>query len=227
MQLNETIEVIDGNIERALAKSGARHDVSIIAVTKTHPASVVREAVGAGLNLIGENRVQEAETKFAELTDLKFQKHLIGHLQTNKANRAAELFDWVQSLDSVELAGKLSRKASELGKTIRVLIEVKTSREDTKSGIGADGVAGLIDSILALPSLELRGLMTIAPFTRNEKDVRGSFSTLYALFEHLKTAYPPVNWDTLSMGMSDDYEWAIEEGSNMIRLGRVLFGERG
>ncbi len=226
MQVAENLRAVREKIERVRDVSGINYDISIVAVTKTHPSPVIVESVRAGLSEIGENRVQEAEAKFSEIKDIPFVKHLIGHLQSNKASKAAQLFDWIQSIDDAGLAEKVSRKALELGKTIRVLIEVKTSEEAAKTGIAPELAAELAGRIFELPALELRGLMTIAPFTSVEREVRKAFSSLYGLYEGLKSEYPAAKLDTLSMGMSDDYLWAIGEGSNMIRLGRTLFGAR-
>lgn len=227
MQLLDNLKKVNDNIAAVRAKCGIGYDVALVAVTKTHPAQVVGEAVRAGLTQIGENRVQEAEGKFAALPGLVFTRHLIGHLQTNKANKAVEIFDWVQSVDSLELAGKLDRKASLLGKRLRVLIEVKTSDEAAKTGIAPELAGELAARVAGMQALELRGLMTVAPFTGVEADVRGAFSRLKRLFDDLVSAKLAPGFDTLSMGMSDDYLWAVEEGATMVRLGRTLFGERG
>jgi len=215
------------NIETIKSKLRITYPVKIVAVSKTRPPEDIREVVFAGGNCIGENRVQEAEDKFALLTDVTFEKHLIGHLQSNKANKAAELFDWIQSVDTVDLAEKLNKKAGELGKRLPVLIEVKTSHEESKHGVSSDMVEELTGAVSSLSYLELKGFMTIAPNTREERTVRKSFKECYDIYVRMQTVYRDLHLTTLSMGMSDDYEWAISEGSNLIRPGRVIFGDRG
>lgn len=217
---------VSERIGNVCVSSSIRSCPQVIAVTKTHPVEMVRLALKYGLNHIGESRVQEAEKKFEQLSGEIYTRHLIGHLQENKANKAAALFDWIQSMDSQMLAEKLSRKAVELGKKLQVLIEVNTSGESAKSGVREEEAGELAGKILELPGLNLRGLMTIGPVTIEEKATREAFRSLYRLRESLRREYPSTDLDTLSMGMSSDFEWAIEEGSTMLRLGSILFGER-
>lgn len=215
------------NIETIKNRRGIDYQIDIIAVTKTKPADVIREVVQAGAFKIGENRVQEAESKFAELSSLNFEKHLIGHLQENKANKAARLFDWVQSIDKWKVADKLNRKLEQLNKTMPILIEVNTSGEESKYGITPEETETFMGRIKEEAThMKISGLMTIAPFTSDEKNVRDAFKLLYNIREKMSVIYPNLDLSVLSMGMSDDYEWAIEEGSTMIRPGRVLFGAR-
>lgn len=227
MSLSENLDRIRNSIEKRRAALGLNYPVTIIAVTKTLPAAVVSEAVYCGLSEIGENRVQEAESKFAELSGLDFTRHLIGHLQENKANKAAALFDWVQSVDSQSLALRLSRKCAELGRTLNICLEVNTSREKSKNGVEPDNAAELCAGVLELPGLVLKGLMTIGPLEGGEQGARAAFSELRRLRDSLENRFRDLKLPVLSMGMSDDYLTAIDEGSTMVRLGRVLFGERG
>lgn len=215
-----------GIIREKIQKKNPSDDIRIIAVTKTHPASAVREAVEAGLQDIGENRVQEAEKKFVELEGLPITRHLIGHLQENKANKAAGIFDMIQSLDKLDTAARLDKKMGELGRRLPVLIEINTSGDASKFGIRPEEAEDFAGRLIELPNLEVNGLMTIGPFDKPMDETRMCFKKLYRIRERLRTVYKNTGWKYLSMGMSDDYETAIEEGSNMVRLGTVIFGKR-
>ncbi|RMF07782.1 MAG: YggS family pyridoxal phosphate-dependent enzyme [Candidatus Neomarinimicrobiota bacterium] len=215
-------------MEQARDRGGHNQNICLVAVTKTHPAAVIRNAVDAGIGHIGENRVQEADRKFRELpAEPSPVKHLIGHLQSNKVNKALLLFDRIDSVDSVRLAEKISRKIQEPDRRIPVLLEVNTSGELSKSGFAPEQTEDMI-SILELPGLQVEGLMTIGPLTDNKRAIRSSFARLRSLLEEINrnrpSDYPELK--TLSMGMSSDFELAIEEGSTMIRLGTALFGPR-
>jgi PLP dependent protein len=201
-------------------------EVTIVAVTKTHPAEIIRAAYDAGLRQFGENRVQEFETKLPHLSDLPDTTwHLIGHLQSNKAARAARLFHRIDSVDSVSLAQKLDSAATEENKTLGVLIEVHLSAEASKSGVSESDLPALAESIIGLRHLQLQGLMTIPPFFDQPEDARPFFRKLRLLRDDLEKRLGrelPV----LSMGMSLDFEIAVEEGATEIRPGTALFGER-
>jgi pyridoxal phosphate enzyme (YggS family) len=223
-------------IARAAARVGRNPDeVTLVAVSKTFSAEHIREAYAAGVRHFGENRVQEWEGKFSQVADLDATWHLIGHLQSNKARRAASLFRAIDSVDSLSLAQKLDRAFAECiadlqGGThplsrLPILIEVRLSHELTKSGVHADELPALAEVILALPHLDLRGLMTIPPLLNNPEDVRPYFRRLRELRDDLaaRLGRPlPV----LSMGMSHDFEVAIEEGATQVRIGSAVFGER-
>ncbi|PWB73828.1 YggS family pyridoxal phosphate-dependent enzyme [candidate division GN15 bacterium] len=198
--------------------------VTILAVTKTHPAEILRQAVAAGLTDIGENRVQEAEGKFAQTGHIA-RFHLIGHLQSNKAKKAVRLFDVIQSVDSPGIALEISRRAGEVGKTIECLIEVNSSGEPQKFGVLPPEVIALAGEIGRLPNIKLTGLMTVGPLTDDPSQIRAAFRQCRELFEQMKAE---ISRDiaVLSMGMSGDYPIAVEEGSTMIRIGTLLFGER-
>jgi len=219
---------VHDRIARATARSGrAPGCVRLMAVTKGFPAAVVDTAVAAGLELFGENRVQEAEQKFAGLAG-SWELHLIGHLQRNKARAASALFHCVQSIDKLETAQALSRCASERGAETRILLELNTSGEESKSGYrGADALFRDLDAIAGLGSLPLRGLMTVGPLTTDPGAIRAAFSMLREVFEECRRRLGLAGFDTLSMGMSGDYEIAIEEGATLVRLGTALFGQRG
>jgi len=199
--------------------------VRLMAVTKGFPRETVVEALEAGATLFGENRVQEAETKFTDLAG-RCETHLIGHLQTNKAKAAAALFDCVQSIDSLHTAQALDARCAERGRTMDVLLELNTSGEASKSGFpGRDELAAGLEEVEKLPRLRVRGLMTVGPLTEDEGAIRAAFTRLRSAFEALAVGRP--GFDTLSMGMSSDFEIAIEEGATLVRVGTALFGPRG
>ncbi len=202
-------------------------EIAIIAVTKTQSVAVIREAVAAGLSVVGENRVQEAVEKAAQLTDLPLEWHLIGHLQTNKVKQAVALFSLIHSVDSERLADEIDRCARLAGKVQDVLIQVNVGGEETKSGIApsqADHLAVYMDS---LPNLRLRGAMTIAPLVEDAEMTRPVFQEMRIIFERLRQKISrPEDFRWLSMGMTHDYRIAVSEGANMIRIGTGLFGAR-
>jgi len=199
--------------------------VRLMAVTKGFPRETVVEALEAGASLFGENRVQEAETKFTELAG-RCETHLIGHLQTNKAKAAAALFDCVQSIDSLHTAQALDARCGELGRTMDVLLEMNTSGEASKSGFpGREELAAGLVEVEKLPRLRVRGLMTVGPLTDDAGAIRAAFTRLRSAFEELSVGRQ--GFDTLSMGMSSDFEIAIEEGATLVRVGTALFGPRG
>ncbi len=201
-----------------------------MAVSKTHPAEALGEAAGAGILLFGENRVQEYESKRPRLRELGVdgEVHLIGHLQSNKSAKTAELFHAVDTIDSLRLAERLNEAASRLSKTLPILIEIKLSPEPTKAGLTPDDpdLFALLDQLPDLPNLPLRGLMTIAPLDDNPEAARACFGRLRRLRDTLAHQHPRLDFSTLSMGMSGDFEVAIEEGSTLVRIGTALFGER-
>ena len=215
---------------RAVVKS---RDIQIMAVTKAFPGEYIEIARRGGIRLFGENRVQEAVEKYGSLGEESpngpgdFELHLIGHLQRNKAKIAAETFCCVQSIDKLETAQALQRRCQGIGKRMDILLEMNTSGEESKYGFrNTDELVSTLDSIMELNCLRIRGLMTIGPFTQDTLRIRKAFAQLKGLYQNLKERYPGLMLDTLSMGMSGDFEIAIEEGSNMIRIGTALFGER-
>lgn len=220
-------ERISGIRERiARAASAAHRDLSgitLVAVSKTFPSSAVDEAIAAGITELGENRVQEAREK-KPLVHGSARWHLIGHLQSNKAKDAVRLFDVIESLDSIELAAKLSRAAEAAGKTQDVLVQVNVGREVQKDGIDPDQLDETLESIHRMPSLAVVGLMTIPPIGTPEES-RRHFATLRSLFEHARDGMG-TRFQHLSMGMSEDFDVAIEEGATIVRVGRAIFGGR-
>lgn len=214
-------------LEAACRRAGrAPEAVTIVAVTKNHPPSAVRAALAAGLADIGENRVQELEEKVGEVGRAAARWHLIGSLQRNKARRAAALFDLLHSLDSVRLARKLGEAAAEVGGTVRVLAQVNASGEDTKSGFSPEELVDALGEIGEVPGVRVEGLMTMAPFVDEERVLREVFARTRRLAEEAAGQVPAFRPLHLSMGMSNDFEIAAEEGSTLVRLGTILFGER-
>ena len=200
-------------------------DVTLVAVTKTVPADRVRAGVAAGLTILGENRVQEAEGKVREVEGATW--HLVGPLQKNKARRALEVFGVIESVDSVALAERLDRIAGEVGTSdrVRVLLQVNVDDDPSKTGFAPDGLERELSTIVDLPRLDVRGLMTIGRQVARHEDARATFVGLRALSERLRGREPRLGKD-LSMGMTDDFEIAVEEGATIVRVGRALFGER-
>ncbi len=234
-QLQENLERLEAAIAVACRKAGrSRSEVELMAVSKTYPATTLAEAAALGLTFFGENRVQEFVGKAPELAALHeraaspIRVHLIGHLQSNKALRAVELFDGIDSVDSVRLAERLNEAAGKLGKRLPILLEVKLSTEETKAGLNPDSAeaAQLLERLPSLIHLDPRGLMTIAPFGVSEDETRACFRSLGAWRECWAAAHPHLALEVLSMGMSGDFALAIEEGATRIRVGTALFGKR-
>jgi pyridoxal phosphate enzyme (YggS family) len=231
MSISENIAKIHERMEAAARASGRRlEDIVLMAVTKTHPAERIREAYVAGHRVFGENRVQEFASKAGALGDMpEAEWHMIGHLQTNKAVKAAELFAAIDSVDSLRLAEKLDAGAVSTGKRLRVLIEINVGGEQAKSGVAPDSreVQEILSSAPRFESLQFCGLMTIPPYTDDPEGARPYFRKLCELRDTIaRKKLPAVRMDMLSMGMSHDFEVAIEEGSTCIRVGTAIFGER-
>ena len=220
-------------IRRAMVIAATRvhrsaDDVTLVAVSKTHPADKVREAIAAGQIDFGENRVQEADAKIPEVCRDAARWHLIGHLQSNKARRAVELFDWIHSLDSVDLARRLDRVCGELDREeLPVLIQVDLGHEVTKTGVPEKDLHKIVDAVRACDRLRLMGLMTLPPFFDDAEKARPYFKRLRELRDELqKEDVFGERPGDLSMGMTHDFEIAIEEGATIIRVGTAIFGER-
>ena len=226
------LEVINQRIVAACGRAGRQaSEITLVAVSKTVPASRIREAIEAGVRTLGENRVQEASVKIPELgvitAGFEIQWHLIGRLQSNKARRAIELFDAVHSVESLKLAERLDRLAGESGKRLPVFIEVNLGGEESKAGAAPDEVLPLCEQISKLANLELKGLMTVPPFFDNPEDARPFFQRLRRMRDEARRAGAAgEQFKDLSMGMSNDFEVAIEEGATFIRVGTALFGAR-
>ena len=231
MSIAENIDLIRERVDSAARRAGrSAADVVLMGVTKTHTVERIREAYAAGLRVFGENRVQEFSGKAGALADLREAHwHMIGHLQTNKAGKAAELFGAVDSVDSVKLADKLDVAACSLGKKLSVLIEINVGGEAAKSGVAPDSreFEELLAAVPRFEALELRGLMTVPPFTDDPEGARPFFRKLRELRDTLAARrLPAIGIGVLSMGMSHDFEVAIAEGSTCVRVGTAIFGER-
>jgi PLP dependent protein len=231
MAISENIAAVRERLVAAARRAGRQpEEIALMAVSKTHPPEQIHEAHAAGLRLFGENRVQEFAGKAAALADLPgVEWHMIGHLQTNKAGKTAELFAAVDSVDSVKLAEKLDAAAHVLNKKLCVLIEINVGGEAAKSGLAPDSPE-LEDLLLAatrFEALEFRGLMTVPPFTDDPSEARPYFRKLRELRDTIAARkLPAIGMNVLSMGMSHDFEMAIEEGSTCVRVGSAIFGER-
>lgn len=224
MSLSENLARVQ-EVLGAAAKRAGRDlaEITLVGVSKTATREAIEEAFRLGLHHFGENRIADAEERFIPLPYPAgaAQLHLIGHLQTNKVKRAVNLFDIIHSVDSLRLAQALDRYCAEVGKTLPVLIQVNVSGEQTKEGLAPTELEPLLEAALRLENLEVRGLMTIAPFTANPEETRPVFAGLRALFEKYNPGTPA--WRDLSMGMTNDFEVAIEEGATLVRIGRAIF----
>ncbi|MFN8376512.1 MAG: YggS family pyridoxal phosphate-dependent enzyme [Anaerolineae bacterium] len=239
MTLVDHLHQVQERIAAACARAGRDpSQVTLVAVSKTHPFELILEAVAAGLQHFGENRVEEAAVKIPQVlsqTDKALRWHMIGHIQSRKARLIPPLFDVVHSVDDYKLAGKLSATAVEENKVLDVLLQVNVSGEESKSGFNAVNWQGStevreqlwreVQQVLTLPNLKVRGLMTMAPIVEDMEQTRPVFASLAALRAELSTSLKIVLPD-LSMGMTDDFPVAIEEGATLIRVGRAIFGER-
>jgi hypothetical protein len=198
-----------------------------VAVSKTIAAEIVKDAIDAGVTILGENYVQEARDKFKALVQYPVSWHFIGHLQSNKAKYAVRIFDLIHSVDSFKLARELGKQAAKVDKIQQILVQVNISAEDTKSGISTDEAPRLIAEISQLKNLAVKGLMTMPPYFYQPEKVQPFFAALRELRDQIKEQSPPnVSLDELSMGMTGDFEVAIKEGATLVRIGTAIFGER-
>jgi pyridoxal phosphate enzyme (YggS family) len=220
--IRENLEKVKDTIERALTKAGRRDEVVLVAVTKTVPPEKINESIDAGVTVIGENRVGEAEEKRGFVKQGAVW-HLIGHLQRNKVKKALGLFQMIQSIDKLETAMEIEGRA-EL--PMDILIEVNSSGEPTKSGVEPEGFFRLMDQLRPLKKISVKGVMTVGPLTDDEERIRNAFRLTRRIFEQLKTREPDLDIRHLSMGMSADYSIAVEEGSTMVRVGSAIYGPR-
>lgn len=222
MSIVKNLNDVRRRVSEAAVRAGRRPEsVRLVGVTKTVGTPEIRTALDAGLTDIGENYVQDSAVKFNELGRAP-RWHMIGHLQKNKVKQAVRIFDVVQSVDSLRLAEEIGRRALDIGKVMEVMVEVDISGESTKSGTPPDEALSLCESVCCIEGVELIGLMGIAPFTSDMAAIKRSFALLRGLWESL----PAGNRKWLSMGMTSDFEEAIEEGSNMVRIGSAIFGPR-
>jgi pyridoxal phosphate enzyme (YggS family) len=224
IDLDQNIKQVRNRIAIAAEKQGkSAEDITLIAVTKTVAVQKINQAIEKGIKIIGENKVQEARDKFNQIRQ-PVEKHMIGHLQRNKAKYAVQLFDLIQSVDSLRLAEEINRRAPF---KMPVLLEVNTSGETSKYGCMPDFALDLVMQVAQLDNLEIRGLMTIGLFSDDLEKARPSFKTLKQIYDEAKSmSLPNTNISVLSMGMTNDFEMAIEEGANMVRIGTAIFGPR-
>jgi PLP dependent protein len=223
--LIENISDIRNRISGAALRAGRRpEDIILVAVSKTVGTDLIRQAIDTGQRIFGENRVQEALDKISEISDIAVKWHLIGHLQRNKAKFAAGAFELIHSVDSVELADELQKQAEKKNIMQRILAEVKLSEEETKHGIDTDSLELLLEHIIKLNNLRLEGLMTVPPYFADPEEARPYFRRLRELRDALQDK--GFQLPELSMGMSGDFEVAIEEGATLVRVGTAIFGER-
>ena len=199
-------------------------DITVVAVTKTHPAPIIKTVVAAGIHNVGESRIQEAQPKLEEVGPIACF-HMIGHLQTNKVKKALELFDVIQSIDSLRLAEEINRRAGEMERTIECYIEVNCSGEEEKYGILPGACLDLVRQVDSMSNINLTGLMTVGPHTDDKEAIRAAYRRCHELFKQSRDIVGD-EFDTLSMGMSDDYPLAIAEGATLIRIGSAIFGPR-
>ena len=200
--------------------------VTLVAVTKNHDVAAMREAIAAGATNVGENRVQEAKGKFAEIGN-SVTWHLIGHLQTNKVRQAVKFSDLIHSVDSLHLAETISSEAARIDKVQDILVQVNLAKEDSKSGVYREDLQEVLQAVTKLPNLRLRGLMCMAPNYDDVEKCRPLFREMYKIYQQIKEmGLPASNIDMLSMGMTHDYEIAVEEGANVVRVGTAIFGPR-
>ena len=225
----DRVAAVRDRIARAAARVGrTAGEVTLVAVSKTHPPEAVREAFAAGVRDVGENRVQEAEGKVAALADLAPQGlrwHLVGHLQSNKAKKAAALFDWVHSLDGAPIGRRLGEAAAAAGRELRALVQVELAAEQTKFGLDESQLFPALESLRGLGAVRLLGLMALPPYEEDAERTRPYFRRLRALCDRAKQA-GLIEGAELSMGMSHDLEVAVEEGATLVRVGTAIFGER-
>lgn len=226
--IKNNLEKINEKIKKAALKVNRNpEDIKLVAVTKTATIEQIKEAISAGVKIIGENKVQEAKEKYqvlsADIADIGW--HLVGHLQTNKVKYAIEIFDLIHSVDSIKLAEEIDKRSLQFGMVTNILVEVNVSGEETKYGIRPEEVEPFLKEISEFSRIKVRGLMTIAPIAEDKEEVRPYFRKLKELSEKIENKnIENVKMDYLSMGMTDDFEVAIEEGANMVRIGRGIFG---
>lgn len=228
MTIMDNLKILREKIANAVKKTDRKlEDIKLVAVTKFVDVARIESAIREGISIIGENRVQEAKEKrdTSHLID-KVEWHMVGHLQTNKVKDAVRIFDLIHSIDSLKLAEKLNEEGKKINKIVKGLIQVNTSGEDTKFGLKKEEINNVLKEIANMTNLTIEGLMTIAPFTSDENLIRQCFRELRLLSESIDNKFKNVTMKYLSMGMTNDFEIAIEEGANIIRIGTAIFGER-
>lgn len=224
--IKENIAAVNKRIADAAARVGRTDAITLVAVTKNHPVEYMQEAAADGITDVGENRVQEAMQKLEAFPDNQLTWHLIGHLQTNKAKHAVEHFDLIHSIDSEHLLRAVDKEAGKIGKVQDILLQVNVAREESKFGMDVEDFPAMCELAKSLDHVRVKGLMCIAPNFEQVEDVRPIFRIAHALYEDMKPKFPAGQIEDLSMGMTHDFEIAIEEGANIVRVGTAIFGER-
>ena len=228
MVLKKRLENVEERIHQAALKcSRDPESIHLVAVTKTITVDSVRDAIEAGVTILGENYVQEARNKFNVLGRYPVSWHFIGHLQSNKAKYAVRLFDLIHSVDTLKLAGELNKQAKKVNKVQDILIQINIGKEPSKFGSDIENAANLIEHIVLFKNLSVKGFMAMPPFYNNPEKARPYFIALRNLRDQIQKAFPDVGLNELSMGMTGDFEVAIEEGATLVRIGTAVFGERG
>ncbi len=227
MSIQENVKILQSEIhETALQHNRNPNDIILIAVSKTFSEELILQAYETGIRRFGENKVQEGIKKIENFKQYDMEWHLVGHLQSNKANKAVQYFNMIQSIDKLSTLEKVNQYAQQMNKKQEILIEVNTSGEMTKSGISPKEILEFIKSSLLYPYIKISGLMTIGPFTEDQSKIRDAFLLLRDLYQQCKEQFQNLDFKYLSMGMTDDFKLAIECGSNMLRIGRRIFGQR-
>ncbi len=221
--IEQALAAVQERIKVAMAKAGRTDEIQLLAVTKNHPVSAVEEVACLGIKAVGENRVQEAKEKIMTYNGPAIDWHLIGHLQMNKVRQAVPLF---HSVDSVKLLNEINKVAAKNDKVQDILLQVNVAQEASKSGLAVEELPAIIEHAKTLPNVQVKGLMCMAPFFDNPEEARPIFRVAHALFEDMKTQFPTGQIEHLSMGMTHDFEVALEEGANIIRVGTAIFGNR-
>jgi pyridoxal phosphate enzyme (YggS family) len=235
--IRSNVAILNKRIAAAAIRAGRQpEEITLVTVTKTFPPEKIREAWEAGLRVFGENRIQEAEPKilWSREEGLGFDWHMVGHLQRNKVKKAIQLFNTIQSVDSLRLAREIEQRCRAASLRMPLLLEVNVTGEASKHGFAVyeedgkqmDEFLDAVQQIVAMPNLEPQGLMTVAPFGPPEEELRSCFRRVRLLLDRLLEQFPSHRWQHLSMGMTDDFEVAIEEGATIIRIGRAIFGKR-
>lgn len=224
--IEESLHLVQQRMADAMRRAGRVDSALLVAVTKNHPVSAVEEVARLGVTHVGENRVQEAKEKQLTYNGPQLVWHLIGHLQVNKVRQAVPMFDLIHSVDSRKLLEEIEKVAVKYDKVQDVLLQVNVAREESKSGLSVEEFPEVRDFASTLPHVRVRGLMCMAPFYDNPEDARPIFKVANALYENMKRFYPNGQIKYLSMGMTHDFEVALEEGANIVRVGTAIFGER-
>lgn len=224
--IKENIAAVQKRIADAASRVGRTDAITLVAVTKNHPVEYMKEAAAAGITDVGENRVQEALQKLEAFPENQLKWHLIGHLQTNKAKHAVEHFDLIHSVDSEHLLKSVNKEAAKIGKVQDILLQVNVAREESKFGMEVEEFPAMCELAKSLANVRVQGLMCIAPDFEHVEDVRPIFRIAHALYEDMKPKFPVGQIQYLSMGMTHDFEIAIEEGANIVRVGTAIFGAR-